>query len=136
MSRLLPCHIMSKLGAIINNFHAKTTLIAIEKLCELFCRGQPKLLHQLLHSARMAKVQLSTLTETVVHMPSSSNPRAQRGPTLNISRTEMEGMTQRLRSKLSPPLEKLGKECFVEWVGECVFPYEHSKCRILVICIL
>lgn len=90
------------------------------RLCDIYCRGQPKLLHQLLHSARMAKVQLSTLTETVVHMPSSSNPRAQRGPTLNISRIEMEGMTQRLRSKLSPPLERLGKECYVDWVGECV----------------
>ena len=90
------------------------------KHCEVHCRGQPKLLHQLLHSARMAKVQLSTLTETVVHMPSSNNPRAQRGPTLDISRTEMEAMTQRLRSKLSPALERLGKECFVEWVGEYV----------------
>ncbi len=90
------------------------------KHCEVHCRGQPKLLHQLLHSARMAKVQLSTLTETVVHMPSSNNFRAQRGPTLDISRTEMEAMTQRLRSKLSPALERLGKECFVEWVGEYV----------------
>ena len=82
------------------------------------CRGQPKLLHQLLHSARLAKVQLSTLMETVVYVPNSTDSRGPQGPALPITRADLESITQRLRSRLSPPLEKLGKECFVEWAGK------------------
>jgi len=82
------------------------------------CRGQPKLQHQLYESAKLAKVQLSTESETVVHVPASRNPRGQQGVTLPITRRDLEDITKRLRNRLAPPLERLGKECHVEWVGE------------------
>ena len=87
-------------------------------MCLCFDRGQPKLLHQLYESAKLAKVQLSTETETVVHVPSSRNPRGSQGPILPITRRDLEEITKRLRHRLAPPLERLGKECHVEWVGE------------------
>lgn len=78
-------------------------------------RGQPELLHQLYESARLSKVQLSSTDNVVVHVPSS---RVTKGPEIPITRKELEQTTQWLRFKLGPPLERLGKECHVEWAGE------------------
>ena len=82
-------------------------------------RGQPALLHQLLDSVRLAKVHLTTQTETVIHIPSSKNLRGSNGFTLNITRKEMEEVTQSLRMKLAPPLAKLAQDCHIDWIARC-----------------
>lgn len=76
--------------------------------------GRPELLQQLHESARLAKVQLSSATETTVHVPSSKSAQ---GPSIPLSRNQMEQITRKLRLRLGPPLERLGKECHVQWAG-------------------
>ena len=80
--------------------------------------GRPELLQQLHESARLAKVQLSTATETTVHVPSSKSAQ---GPSIPLSRKEMEQITRKLRLRLGPPLERLGKECHVQWAGRLAY---------------
>lgn len=79
-------------------------------------RGQADLMLEIYKAARCAKIELSTKDETTIMVP---NGYDQSKPVeVTLSRQEMELTTSWLRFKLGPPLERLGKECHIEWSGE------------------
>lgn len=66
-------------------------------------------------AARAAKIELSTKEETSIAV---TCPTEDKPVEISLTRDEMELSTQWLRFKLGPPLERLGKECHIEWAGE------------------
>ena len=77
----------------------------------------PAALHRLLEAVEAAKRRLSSETSTSIDLPFWEG---QRSLTVELSRQQFEDATADLRARLWPPLERMGRQAFVQWTHRCL----------------